>query len=445
MKLLELLKAMFGKSYLNKIIGTGTNVTKPIKLDKNSPFKKYSDSAFEDPKVIDFIEEKLMEYGPYALSNKNPVEIDNFIQNSERYIAAKSKQTGTTEGMKKSMEPKPEAEVFDIGTKKKVDESGIMQLKDELGLPEGVEPGSIMAKAIKERADIKRGTDDTLKKAVDTFFGGMKNQSKVFDEGRRRPIIRQILSEEDVIKKNLSTEEYDDLLFGRDLDKGADPNKDPFAYLNKYFVRDEDQLDMLDTIIDEMPGSTPAEISAEFKKRTGGLRPKEQPVQRESLDDEAVEISETSELPDSDDDIPFAQGGRVGFSKGGIKALIEMMNKKFGKDTVKTADEVELTNDMVLAKETRRALEELKDYKDIAPQFYQRMTLKLKYPGISDELIAKIMADDNPQRVAEVMATMDEAFKMMDKGMSSDEILKTFKNTPRTKNAGGGLNYLMGM
>ena len=445
MKLLELLRAMFGKSYLNRIIGTGTNVTKPIKLDKNSPFKKYSDSAFEDPKVIDFIEEKLMEYGPYALSNKNPVEIDNFIQNSERYIAAKSKQTGTTKGMKKSLEPKPEAEVFDIGTKKKVDESGIMQLKDELGLPEGVEPGSIMAKAIKERADIKRGTDDTLKKAVDTFFGGMKNQSKVFDEGRRRPIIRQILSEEDVIKKNLSTEEYDDLLFGRDLDKGADPNKDPFAYLNKYFVRDEDQLEILDDIIDEMPGSTPAEISAEFKKRTGGFKVKEQPVQRESLDDEAVEISETSELPDSDDDIPFAQGGRVGFSKGGIKALIEMMNKKFGKDTVKTADEVELTNDMVLAKETRRALEELKDYKDIAPKFYQRMTLKLKYPGISDELIAKIMADDNPQRVAEVMATMDEAFKMMDKGMSSDEILKTFKNTPRTKNAGGGLNYLMGM
>ena len=49
------------------------------------------------------------------------------------------------------------------------------------------------------------------------------------------------------------------------------------------------------------------------------------------------------------------------------------------------------------------------------------------------------------QRIAEVMATMDEAFKMMDKGMSTDEILKTFKTTPRTKNAGGGLNYLMGM
>ena len=176
------------------------------------------------------------------------------------------------------------------------------------------------------------------------------------------------------------------------------------------------------------------------------------PIVRESLDDEAVEMEETKDLGDrlkdidDDPDIPeMAEGGRIGFSSGGIKALIEMMNKKFGKDTVKTADQVELTNDMVLARETRRALEELQDYKEIAPQFYQRMTLKLKYPGISDELIAKIMADDDPQRVAEVMATMDEAFKMMDKGMSSDEILKAFKTTPRTKNAGGGLNYLMGL
>ena len=46
------------------------------------------------------------------------------------------------------------------------------------------------------------------------------------------------------------------------------------------------------------------------------------------------------------------------------------------------------------------------------------MELKIKYPGITDELIAKIMADDNPQRKAEVLATLDEAFKMMEKGMS---------------------------
>ena len=56
MGLLELLKALFGQKYLNKIIGTRTNVVKPIKMDKNSPFKEYSDTAFDDPKVLSFIE-----------------------------------------------------------------------------------------------------------------------------------------------------------------------------------------------------------------------------------------------------------------------------------------------------------------------------------------------------------------------------------------------------
>jgi predicted transglutaminase-like protease len=122
-----------------------------------------------------------------------------------------------------------------------------------------------------------------------------------------------------------------------------------------------------------------------------------------------------------------------------------MINKKFGKDTVKTADQVKLTDEMKSQRNERRLLEELQDYKEVAPKFYLRMNLKLKYPGISDELIAKIMADDDPQRIAEVMATMDEGLKMVEKGMSTDEIISVFKKTPRTKNAGGGLNYLMGM
>ena len=46
MKLLALLKELFGQGYLNKMIGTKTNIAKPIKMDKNSPYKLYSDSAF---------------------------------------------------------------------------------------------------------------------------------------------------------------------------------------------------------------------------------------------------------------------------------------------------------------------------------------------------------------------------------------------------------------
>ena len=34
MGLLQLLKALFGQKYLNKIIGTRTNVAKPIQMDK---------------------------------------------------------------------------------------------------------------------------------------------------------------------------------------------------------------------------------------------------------------------------------------------------------------------------------------------------------------------------------------------------------------------------
>ena len=464
MKLLELLKAMFGQKYLNNIIGTKTNISKPIKLDKNSPFKLYSDSAFENPDVLKFIEKKLAEYGPYALSNKNMSEVKNFEMNARRYL--NKKQQPKESQVKKVAEAmfgplgkkeKPEAEVFDIGTKKKVDDKGIMTLKKELGLPEGVEPGSMADKAIKE--SVKYKTDQQgVKSVLDKDYVPPKSEltleeeeaiSKINDrmargysamqEGKRRAVIRQILLKDaridlpkDVRK---SLENYDDLR------GGGDQNMDPLKIFENYYERDNEVLGALDGVIDTAKNEFEAADTFLSFPNEDKLKLKK-PMVRESLDDEAVEIEESEILDDPD---KFSIGGRVGFSQGGIKALIAMMNKKFGQGAVKTADEVELTNDMVLARETKRALQELEDYKEIAPQFYQRMTLKLKYPGISDELIAKIMADDNPQRVAEVMATMDEAFKMMDKGMGTDEILKTFKTTPRTKNAGGGLNYLMGM
>ena len=475
MELLKLLQALFGKSYLNKIIGTGTNVSKPIKLDKNSPFKLYSDSAFKKSDVLKFIEKKLAEYGPYALSNKNMSEVKNFEMNARRLLNAKKEKESTVKSAAEAMfgpigkKDKPEAEVFDIGTKKKVDDKGIMTLKSELGLPEGVEPGSLADKAIKD--SVKYKTDQQgVKSVLDENYVPPKSQLTLEEEeaiegindmmargysaaveGKRRAVIRQVLLKDaridlpkDVRK---SLENYDD------LKGGGDQSMDPLKIFEDYYERDNEVLGALDGVIDTAKNEF--EAADTFLASKDNFKVKK-PVVRESLDDEAVEMEETKDLgerlkdADDDPDIPeMAEGGRIGYKVGsgkqGIQSLLNMINKKFGKDTMKTADQVTLTNDMVLAKETKRALEELKDYKDIAPQFYQRMTLKLKYPGISDELIAKIMADDDPQRIAEVMATMDEAFKMMDKGMSSDEILSAFKNTPRTKNAGGGLNYLMGM
>ena len=470
MKLLELLKAMFGQNYLNRIIGTGTNVSKPIKMDKNSPFKLYQDSAFEDPDVLKFIEKKLAEYGPYALSNKNMSEVKNFEMNLRRAVNKKQPKESQ---VKKAVEamfgplgksdkptPKPEAEIIDIKTQEKVKPEGIMKLKTELGLPEGVEPGSLADRAIKDSAQYKMDQQG-VKSLLDEDYVPPKtttlDEDEIADigargysavqEGKRRAVIRQILLKDTRIDlpENVrnSLKNYDDLR------GGGDQSMDPLKVFENYYERDNEALGTLDGIIDTAQNEFKA--ADEFLAAENNFKVKK-PMVRESLDDEAVEMEETKDLGEKLEDLPddidpdaLAEGGRPGFAGGGIKFLKEMINKKFGKDTIKTADEVKVTDEMLFERDKRRLLEELQDYKDIAPKFYQRMELKIKYPGISDELIAKIMADDDPQRVAEVMATMDEAFKMMDKGMSTDEILKTFKTTPRTKNAGGGLNYLMGL
>jgi hypothetical protein len=65
--------------------------------------------------------------------------------------------------------------------------------------------------------------------------------------------------------------------------------------------------------------------------------------------------------------------------------------------------------------------------------------LKLEFPGITDDMINKILVDDNPQRIAEIKATIKEVMKMREKGMGSNEIIQMFRKTPRTKNAEGGL------
>ena len=307
--ILEILQQMYGSKFVRNLIGTRTNVVKPKEFDINAPTKNtYSKDAFNDPKLLDTIEEKIIEYAPFQIANRNAREQQNYLENLKKLREARKKQQGITSQTESVKEVKPEAEVFDIGTKKKVGEEGIMTLKTELGLPKEVSPKSPMGKNLQELKRLTKETelqekdiDNTLGKAVDAFFG-TRNTAKTFMEGRRRPIIRQILVEEPTIRKNLSETDYDDLLFAQDLNKGADPNKDPFKYLDKYFVRDDDQLDMLDTIIDEMPGSTPAEISAEFKKRTGGLKPKPDKDLGDKLKD----------LPDDIDPDAMAEGGRPG-------------------------------------------------------------------------------------------------------------------------------------
>jgi hypothetical protein len=91
----------------------------------------------------------------------------------------------------------------------------------------------------------------------------------------------------------------------------------------------------------------------------------------------------------------------------------------------------------------RKELNEMKELG--ASKTAERFELKQKYPGIDDNLITFIVDDPNPQRKAEVLATLDQAFELMKRGKSPDEILSILKNiTNRTEQASGGLSYLSG-
>jgi len=77
-----------------------------------------------------------------------------------------------------------------------------------------------------------------------------------------------------------------------------------------------------------------------------------------------------------------------------------------------------------------------KDY----DKFLEMESIQKKYGNMIDnDLLQKIMVDDNPMRKAEVLGTIDEAMKMQEKGLSPQEIIDIMKNTTRTKQADGGI------
>jgi len=69
-----------------------------------------------------------------------------------------------------------------------------------------------------------------------------------------------------------------------------------------------------------------------------------------------------------------------------------------------------------------------------------------KYPGMTRELAEQIANDPNPERKAQVIAMVEQTMELDKQGKSGDEIIDIFKKgTDRTKQANGGLSYLMGM
>ena len=424
MGLLQLLQRLFGKSYLNKIMGTRTNVAKPIKMDKSSPFKRYSDSAYDDPEIIALIEKKIDEYGPYALSNKNPQELANFEDNAKRLLAVKNKQTGTTPGMVKSMKPKPEAEVFEFQTKEKLDDEGIMTLKEDMGLPPDVKPGSPMADILNNRNKINQqfkqmGTaaKDVAEKA---YSAGI--------EGKRRAAVRQMLLKDKRI--NLSSEEVDSLASMKDLQKNANPDMDPLVLLNKYYKRDNKRLEILDDVIDE--SLNPKDAADNFLAKDETL---------EVLDEDlGTRLKDYDGDPDA-----LANGGRPGFKFGsgsGFK-LINIFGKqktnadkqiKRSIDNIFTTDDAKYDADVVVDEimeylDIDRDAVDQNDISDLYGKAYnaltkQRFDAKKLMESVNQKGKGTVKTADNIPQPTKTLKSIEETGTI---DISNDEIAGEFE------------------
>jgi hypothetical protein len=543
MGLLQLLQKLFGKGYLNKIMGTRTNIAKPIRMDKDSPFRKYSDEAFLDQKDLDYIETKISEYGPYALSNKNPQELANFEANAQRLLQAKMKQGGVTENMIRTVEeakkPKPQADVIDIATQQKVDDTGIMKLKTDLGLPENVPSDSALGELLLETKRLEKQLDidmrnvmkkEALKKTKgDDFIDMTKASAKPLSlerEGQVRTASREFLNRELKLGKiKLKPEETKSIL------QPSGGGTDPINILRTYYG--EDVLEALD---DLAPKFMQAEKYSDYLKIMDDnldesfFKPRKDPSIRQSYtDDEMRDIVNKKEddladklknLPDDIDPDALANGGRPGYAYGtGLKLfnLFKAKKTNVAKEIKRSIDNIFPTGDSkydadVVVDEILENLDIDRDavdgydildlydqaYKSITMQAIDGVTPKLmqsitkkgkgtvtradkniklsytdkdkriipegtteeeidlailkgnflrKYEGKIDSQLSKAIENDtNAQRVKEVIAEVEQAAIMEQKGMGAEEIVNSLLDASnRKKNADGGLNYLMGL
>jgi len=287
--MLKLLTELFGKSYVQKMIGTRSNVTKPRKMDWASPYKVYSDEAFEDPKTIQFIEDKIAEYGPYAMSNKNADEIANFELNAKRLKQAKMKQAGVSENMIKAVEeakkPKPQAEIIDIGTGKKLDEEGIMTLKQKA--PQTDEKSFANLKEDIAKLNKRNRTEE------ESLGDLAAKRYSADEEANRAGVVRSILLNDD--RLNLP-QGIKDALLGR-----TDRAINPLDVFNEVYKRDLNKLDKLDGLIfeGEEAGKNANKVANEF-------------LEKDSFDLVEDDLGTKLKKADDDPDMPeMAKGGLI--------------------------------------------------------------------------------------------------------------------------------------
>ena len=240
-------------------------------------------------------------------------------------------------------------------------------------------------------------------------------------EGARRAVLRQALLKDENALKSLPDGVVDSLKNSKDLMGKANSGNDPLI-LFRAIYGDAIDFNKIDDIIASEPFGD-----------------------ANSIADKVLAF-----LKQGDN---FADGGRIGFKSGksvkdGIAALLKLGNKKFGKDTIKVADDMNRPESALLADEftafNKRNYGGIENA-EVPVEMMTEDLLLVKYPGISERLARLIGNDTNLQRKAEAIAAIEQGLALQGAGKSVDETIEILKREPKIKMKSGGLAQILEM
>jgi hypothetical protein len=281
--LLELIKLIFGKSAINKTIGTRTNV---IKLPNNKT-KRYIKSDLDIESASDAAAmnaKKEMEELIAEIPKMNDAERLIFEGNLRRL---KNRL-----GIRSETDPK--ADVFQFGTKEKVTPGGIASLTEKAGQksPPGTLMGNIESRIKQLEAsgeDLSKMKGQTLDEIMGDVMQTQKTMSKMQDEGLVRAAVRYKMMDDlkrGTLKlpKNLE-----------DVVRGASNEEDVITvFRNNY---GEDALEQVDSLIPDFYKMTsPADAVKKIEKNFPNMKPKKIEVKQTMDLDEAKKAEQENIL-----------------------------------------------------------------------------------------------------------------------------------------------------
>ena len=497
---LDLITQIFGKNALSKTIGTRTNVIRLPDASVKRLIKNELDMARANDSQLETFR-KNAEQLIADIPKMNDQELLTFKGNLQRYYDVMyPPKADVFDFQTRTQVPKAGIEQLEAkrGLPEDVDPNSplgrIMQRVKKVEIE-----GGNLAKEFGVEDQLKKGMEGLSTEGGIPFqmgdVKGTASADELFDMITKNParsggpldpnvgIVRTAARQ--ILRKKLDAGEIDipDAAEKDAIAKGYQGGVDPIEVFRKRFG--EDALQDLDEIAGELNRAGDFnEIDSILKRnKLFDIQPKKEYGLDEGVmsDEDLAKALKEAEEPED-----FAKGGRVGYAYGSGKKLLSVLadlgkdlkteirkavdnlnpsgDKKLDADMAvdDMLDDLNIDRDEIDGYDILNAydeaykqisnpassigIDEISNLKNIgASKTAERAELMQKYPGIDDELLNKILIDDNPQRKAEVLATLDEAFRMMEKGMGTDEILQTFKKTPRTKQAGGGVAYLMGL